>query len=57
MCDYDSTEDISTIENGGCVGTSYIRDGGAEEEEVEAAKNNLETHCYHQDLASRWYKD
>lgn len=56
MCDYDSTEDISTIENGGCVGTSYIRDGGAEED-VEAAKNNLETHGYHQDLASRCYKD
>ena len=56
MCDYDSSEDISTIEKGGCVGTSYIRDGGAEED-VEAAKNNLESHGYHQDLTSRWYKD
>ena len=24
MFDYDSSEDISTIENGGCVGSSYI---------------------------------
>ncbi len=56
VCDYDSTEDISTIENGGCVSTSYTRDGGAEED-MEAAKNNLESHGYHQDLASRWYKD
>ena len=56
MFDYDSSEDISTIENGGCVGSSYIRDGGAEED-VEAAKNNLESHGYHQDLTSRWYKD
>ena len=40
MFDYDSSEDISTIENGGCVG-SYIRDGGTEED-VEATKNNLE---------------
>ena len=56
MCDYDSSEDISTIKNGGCVGTSYIRDGGAEED-VEAAKNNLESYGYHQDLASIWYKD
>lgn len=37
MCDYDSSEEISTIENGGCVGTSCIRDRGAEED-VEAAK-------------------
>ena len=51
MCDFDSSEDIFTIENGGCVGTSYIPDGGAEEH-VEAAKNNLESHGYHQDLAS-----
>lgn len=41
MFDYDSSEDISTIENGGCVGSSYIRDGGTEED-VEATKNNLE---------------
>lgn len=40
MCDFDSSEDISTIENGGCVGTSYIRDGGAEED-VEAAKKQF----------------
>ena len=56
MCDYDSSEEISTIENGGCVGTSCIRDRGAEED-VEAAKINLESHGYHQDLRSRWYKD
>lgn len=56
MCDYDSSEDIPPLRMVVGVGTSYIRDGGAEED-VEAAKNNLESHGYHQDLASRWYKD
>lgn len=56
MCDYDRSEDISTIENGGCVGTSYTREGGAVED-VEAAKASLVSHDYKLDLAGRWYKD
>lgn len=56
MCDYDYSEDISTIENGGCVGTSYAREEGARED-AEAAKARLEEHGYHQDCAGRWSND
>lgn len=56
MCDYDYSEDISTIENGGCVGTSYVREGAAKED-VEAAKTRLEENGYRQDCAGRWSKD
>ena len=56
MCDYDYSEDITTIENGGCVGTSYVREEAAKED-VEAAKTRLEENGYLQDCAGRWSKD
>lgn len=56
MCDFDSSEDISTIENGGCVAPLiYVME--AQKKMWKQQKNNLESHGYHQDLASRWYKD
>lgn len=56
MCEYDASEDISIIENGGCLGTSYTREEGADED-VETAKADLEENCYHQDLSGRWSND
>ena len=53
MCEYDASEDISIIENGGCLGTSYTREEGADED-VETAKADLEENGYHQDLSGRW---
>ena len=56
MRPYDSTDDINTIQNGGCSGTSYTRDGAAQED-VEASIKRLDDNGYHQNLRGGWDKD
>ena len=54
--DYDSSVDINTVENGGCSGVSYTRDGAAQED-VDAARSRLEENGYSQNLRGSWEKD
>ena len=56
MKPYDSTDDINTIENGGCLGTYYTRDGAAQED-VDAARSRLEENGYSQNLRGSWEKE
>ncbi len=56
MRPYDSADDINTVENGGCSGTSYTRDGAAQED-VDAARSRLEENGYSQNLRGSWEKD
>ena len=53
---YDPSDDISTVEGGGCSGTSYTHDGAAQED-VDAAKDRLESEGYYQNLRGSWEKD
>ena len=53
---YDPSDDIDTVDGGGCSGTSYTRDGAAQED-VDAATSRLESEGYSQNLRGGWDKD